>query len=374
MKIGILGAGQLGRMLALAGYPLDLDFVFLDPATEACAAPLGEHLYAGYDDENALAEFCRQIDVATYEFENVPARTAEVVGARVPLLPAAVALTVGQDRLSEKTLFDSLKIPVPRYMPVATREALDIAARVVGLPAVLKTRRLGYDGKGQAVLRTPADLDAAWERLGTQPLILEAFVRFERELSCIAVRGKQGELAFYPVIENVHRDGILRIATPRVQDPLQAEAEDYARRVVEHLGYVGVLAFEFFVAAAPDGGGRLLANEIAPRVHNSGHWSIEGAECSQFENHLRAITGLPLGSTALRGHSAMVNYIGRAPTDADVAAIAGVHIHHYGKTPKPQRKVGHATVTAPDAATLQDRLARLQALVGAAEDEGAPTT
>lgn len=362
MKIGILGAGQLGRMLALAGYPLDLDFVFLDPATEACAAPLGEHLYAGYDDENALAEFCRQIDIATYEFENVPARTAEFVGGRVPLLPAPVALTVGQDRLSEKTLFDSLKIPVPRYMPVATREALDVAVRVVGLPAVLKTRRLGYDGKGQAVLRKPEDLDVAWEKLGKQPLILEAFVPFERELSCIVVRGKRGELAFYPVVENVHRDGILRVATPRLQDPLQAEAEDYARRVVEHLGYVGVLAFEFFVA-----GGHLLANEIAPRVHNSGHWSIEGAECSQFENHLRAITGLPLGSTALRGHSAMVNYIGRAPADADVAAIAGVHIHHYGKTPKPQRKVGHATITAPDAKTLQERVARLQTLVAAAE-------
>ncbi|MEQ1439223.1 5-(carboxyamino)imidazole ribonucleotide synthase [Fontimonas sp. SYSU GA230001] len=362
MKIGILGAGQLGRMLGLAGYPLDLDFVFLDPATEACAAPLGEHIYAPYDDEHALAEFCRQIDVATYEFENVPARTAEFVAARVPLLPAPVALTVGQDRLSEKTLFDSLKIPVPRYMPVATREALDVAVRVIGLPAVLKTRRLGYDGKGQAVLRTAQDLDAAWARLGQQPLILEAFVPFERELSCLAVRGKRGGLAFYPVVENVHRDGILRVATPRADDPLQAEAEDYARRVVEHLGYVGVLAFEFFVA-----GGHLLANEIAPRVHNSGHWTIEGAECSQFENHLRAITGLPLGSTAMRGPSAMVNYIGRAPADAAVAAIAGVHIHHYGKTPKPQRKVGHATVTANTESELSGRLSRLQALVLAAE-------
>lgn len=362
MKIGILGAGQLGRMLALAGYPLDFDFVFLDPATEACAAPLGEHLYAEYTDEHALAEFCAAVDVATYEFENVPAKTAEFVAARVPLLPAPIALTVGQDRLSEKSLFDSLKIPVPRYVPVATREALDIAVRAVGLPAVLKTRRLGYDGKGQAVLRRPEDLDAAWARLGTQPLILEAFVAFDRELSCLAVRGKQGELAFYPVVENVHRDGILRTAMPRQDDPMQAKAEDYARRVIEHLGYVGVLAFEFFVAQ-----GELFANEIAPRVHNSGHWTIEGAEVSQFENHLRAIAGLPLGSTALRGCSAMVNFIGQAPADAALAAIAGVHIHHYGKTPKPQRKVGHATVTANSAGELGDRLARLQALVQTSE-------
>lgn len=362
MKIGILGAGQLGRMLALAGYPLDFDFVFLDPATEACAAPLGEHLYAEYTDEHALAEFCAAVDIATYEFENVPARTAEFVAARVPLLPAPIALTVGQDRLSEKSLFDSLKVPVPRYVPVATREALDIAVRAVGLPAVLKTRRLGYDGKGQAVLRQPQDVDAAWARLGGQPLILEAFVPFEREISCLAVRGKQGELAFYPVVENVHRDGILRTATPRMDDPMQATAEDYARRVIEHLGYVGVLAFEFFVAR-----GQLFANEIAPRVHNSGHWTIEGAEVSQFENHLRAIAGLPLGSTALRGWSAMVNFIGSAPADAALAAIPGVHIHHYGKTPKPQRKVGHATVTANSESELADRVSRLQTLVAASE-------
>ncbi|PPE74977.1 5-(carboxyamino)imidazole ribonucleotide synthase [Solimonas fluminis] len=363
MKIGILGAGQLGRMLALAGYPLDFDFVFLDPATEACAAPLGEHIHADYQDERALAEFCVAVDIATYEFENVPAKTAEFVAGRIPLLPAPVALTVGQDRLSEKQLFDKLKIPVPRYMPVATREALELAVKNVGLPAVLKTRRLGYDGKGQAVLRKPEDLDAAWGRLGGQPLILEAFVPFQRELSCLAVRGKGGEMRFYPVVENVHRDGILRVAIPQASDPLQAEAEDYARRVVEHLGYVGVLAFEFFVAD-----GRLLANEIAPRVHNSGHWSIEGAVCSQFENHLRAIAGLPLGDTGLRGHSAMVNFIGDAPANEALAAIPGVHIHHYGKTPKPQRKVGHATVTAASAEELAQRVAIVSQLADSVGD------
>lgn len=362
MKIGILGAGQLGRMLALAGYPLDFDFVFLDPAHEACAAPLGEHIHAAYDDERALTELCVSVDRVTYEFENVPAKTAEFVAARKPLLPAPIALSVGQDRLSEKQLFDKLKIPVPRYMPVAAREALEIAVKNVGLPAVLKTRRLGYDGKGQVVLRNPEDLDAAWQALGTQPLILEAFVPFERELSCLVVRAASGEVRFYPVVENVHREGILRTATPRTGDALQDEAETYARRVVEHMGYVGVLAFEFFVAQ-----GRLLANEIAPRVHNSGHWSIEGAVCSQFENHLRAVAGLPLGSTALRGHSAMVNFIGNAPDNTALAAIPGVHIHHYGKAPKPQRKVGHATVTADTAEDLTRRLSDLQALVSAAE-------
>lgn len=362
MKIGILGAGQLGRMLALAGYPLNLDFVFLDPATEACAAPLGEHIHAAYEDEQALSEFCVSVDVATYEFENVPTKTAEFVASRIPLLPAPAALTAGQDRLSEKQLFDQLGIAVPRYVPVATREALEVAVKLTGLPAVLKTRRMGYDGKGQAVLRKPEDLDAAWAKLGGHPLILEAFVPFERELSCLAVRAQDGTMAFYPVVENVHRDGILRTATPRTNDPLQAQAEDYARRVAEHLGYVGVMAFEFFVSK-----GSLLANEIAPRVHNSGHWTIEGAVCSQFENHLRAIAGLPLGSTALRAPCVMVNFIGDAPRNADLALIPDLHIHHYGKTPKPQRKVGHATLLAESPAQLSERLSQLMPLVAASE-------
>lgn len=361
MIIGILGAGQLGRMLALAGYPLDFDFLFLDPAPEACAAPLGEHLHAEYSDEAALARFCAGCDVATYEFENVPASVAEFVGSRVPLLPGPQALAVAQDRLSEKRLFDQLGIPVPRYMPVAARQALEIAVKNVGLPAVLKTRRMGYDGKGQAVLRTPADLEAAWARLGGQPLILEAFVPFEREVSCLSVRGRDGAMRFYPLVENVHRDGILRISTPRMSDPLQGMAEAYARRVAERLDYVGVLAFEFFVAD-----GQLYGNEIAPRVHNSGHWSIEGAVCSQFENHLRAVAGLPLGSTAMRGPSAMVNFLGKAPPTAALAAIPGVHVHHYGKSPKPLRKVGHANLTASSEAELKSRVAQVLALANAA--------
>lgn len=358
MKIGILGAGQLGRMLALAGYPLDLDFVFLDPAAEACAAPLGAHIHADYGDEAALAAFCDQVDLATFEFENVPDAAANFVAARRPLFPGPRALTAGQDRLSEKALFVSLGIPVPTHAAVDSRAGLEAAAAITGLPAVLKTRRMGYDGKGQAVLRSAADFDMAWAALGGQPLILEAFVPFEREVSCLAVRARDGRMVFYPLVENVHRAGILRTATPTVNDPLQAEGEDYARRVAETLDYVGVLAFEFFVA-----NGRLVANEIAPRVHNSGHWTVEGAETSQFENHLRAIAGLPLGSTALRGASVMVNYIGLAPDLVAASRLEGVHTHLYGKTPKPQRKIGHATVTAPDRAALAARVAQLLAIL-----------
>jgi 5-(carboxyamino)imidazole ribonucleotide synthase len=360
VRIGILGAGQLGRMLALAGYRLDFEFVFLDPADEACAEPLGVQIRADYADRAALADFCGRIDVATYEFENVPAATAELVASKRPLFPHPRALTVGQDRLAEKQLFDALGIAVPKYAPVATREELDRGIAAVGLPAVLKTRRMGYDGKGQSVLRAAADIDAAWQRLGQQPLLLEAFVPFERELSCIGVRGRDGSTAFYPVAENAHRDGILRTSIPRVDDPLQAAAEDATRRVMEHLDYVGVLAFEFFVA-----GSRLLGNEIAPRVHNSGHWTIDGADCSQFENHLRAIAGLPLGSTRARGPCAMVNLIGVLPDLAAMARIPGVQVHLYGKQPKPARKIGHATITAASAAKLADALRALERLVGA---------
>jgi 5-(carboxyamino)imidazole ribonucleotide synthase len=359
MNIGVLGAGQLGRMLALAGYRLDFDFVFLDPAAEACAAPLGEHIHADFTDEAALARFCDSVELVTWEFENVPARAAEFVAARKPLLPHPRALAVGQDRLAEKQLFDRLGIAVPKYAPVATRTELDQALAAIRAPAVLKTRRLGYDGKGQAVLRSPSDADAAWAKLGGQPLLLEAFVPFEREISCIGVRGHDGRCAFYPVSENVHRDGILRTSLPRAGDPLQAAAEDATRKVMEALEYVGVMAFEFFVA-----GGRLLGNEIAPRVHNSGHWTIDGAQCSQFENHLRAIAGLPLGDTALRGPCAMVNFIGSVPEVAQLLRIPGLHLHLYGKLPKPARKIGHANLTAGSDADLRDALGQLNGLIG----------
>ncbi|MDB5985685.1 MAG: 5-(carboxyamino)imidazole ribonucleotide synthase [Nevskia sp.] len=347
-------------MLALAGYPLGLEFVFLDPAAEACASPLGAHLHADYVDQAALTTFVQQIDVATYEFENVPVLAADFVAARIPLRPAPKALTAGQDRLGEKQLFQQLGIPVPRYAPANSLAELQQAAEHTGLPAVLKTRRMGYDGKGQARLRGAADFDEAWRALGAQALILEAFVPFEREVSCLGVRALDGSVAFYPLVENVHRDGILRTSRPRANDPLQAEAERHLRRLMEHLDYVGVLAFEFFVVD-----GQLLANEIAPRVHNSGHWTIEGAETSQFENHLRAITGLPLGSTRLRGASLMLNFIGELPPLRHLAAIENLHVHQYGKTPKPLRKVGHATLTAPSTVALDAAIPPLQAALAA---------
>jgi len=358
VKIGILGAGQLGRMLALSGYPLGFEFTFLDPSAEACAGSLGEHLCASYDDPRALQALCDRCELITYEFENVPAAAAEFVAQRRPLFPSVAALTVGQDRLSEKQLFASLGVPVPRFAPVGTLDELRAAATSIGLPSVLKTRRLGYDGKGQAVLRSATDLEPAWQRLGDQPLILESFVPFEREVAMLVARGRKGQVAFYPVVETTHRDGILRTARPRAKDPLQDQAQAYVRSVVDRLDYVGVLAFEFFVHS-----GSLLGNEIAPRVHNSGHWTIEGSHCSQFENHLRAIAGLPLGDPSLRAPCAMVNFIGSAPALGTLASLPGVHAHLYGKAAKPQRKIGHATLLAESDGQLGERLAALTALV-----------
>lgn len=346
-------------MLALAGYPLGLEFIFLDPAVEACAAALGTHLVAEYSNRDALQSFCDRIDVATYEFENVPVAAAEFVAQRVPLRPGVLALSAGQDRLSEKQLFESLGIPVPKYAAAGSRDEFHAAVHRVGLPAVLKTRRLGYDGKGQAVIRKPSDIEVAWARLGNgQLLILESFVDFERELSCIGVRGLDGKTVFYPVIENVHRDGILYSAQPRAADTMQGLAEGYVTKVMERLDYVGVLAFEFFVS-----GNQLLANEIAPRVHNSGHWSIEGADCSQFENHLRAICNLPLGHPGLRGASLMLNCIGAEPKPVTLLRHPGVHLHRYGKTPKPQRKLAHVTLTAANTAALATLTRKVEQLI-----------
>lgn len=358
-RIGILGAGQLGRMLALAGRPLGLDFIFLDPAEDACAAPLGRQLRAAYDDRPVLEAFADAVSVATFEFENVPLDTARQVATRTRLAPGVAALELGQDRLNEKSAFLRLGIPVPRFAAVDSRADLDAAAADIGLPLVLKTRRMGYDGKGQAVLRTAADVEAGWQRLGGQALIVEALVPFQREVSLISVRGHDGQTRHYPLVENLHRDGILRLSIPRPGDPLQAEAEALASKLLVELDYVGVMAFEFF-----EHDGHLYANEIAPRVHNSGHWSIEGAVCSQFENHLRAVIGLPLGDTSAQGHSAMLNLIGDAPPLADMLAIPGAHPHLYGKAAKPQRKIGHLTLTAGDDATLMRRLHRAAALIG----------
>jgi 5-(carboxyamino)imidazole ribonucleotide synthase len=360
VRIGVLGGGQLGRMLALAGIPLGHTFVFLEPGGEAVRG-LGEVITASADDTAALARLVSQVDIVTYEFENVPVSAAHFVGARRPVHPPPDALGVSQDRLVEKRFFRELGIPTPGFVPVDKRPALDQAVATLGLPAVLKTRRLGYDGKGQRLLRAPVDLGPAWTALGDVPLVVEAFVPFERELAILAVRAKDGEVAFYPLVENVHRGGILRRSlapAPDLPPALQRKAEDYARRVLERLRYVGVLAIELFQV-----GEELLANEMAPRVHNSGHWTIDGAETSQFENHLRAITGMPLGSTAVRGAVGMVNLIGTLPDVTSILAIPAAHLHLYGKAPKPGRKLGHVTLVGSTQAAMADDLAAIERLV-----------
>lgn len=358
MKIGVIGGGQLGRMLALAGTPLDMNFVFLDPAADACAAALGEHLLAGYDDPDALRRMAESVDLVTFEFENVPAETVAFLSKYVPVYPAAESLRIARDRWFEKSMFKELGIPTPEFADIQSQADLDAAAAAIGLPAVLKTRTMGYDGKGQKVLRQPADVAGAFAELGSVPCILEGFVSFTGEVSLVAVRGRDGETRFYPLSHNTHVGGVLNLSIAGTNHPLQALAEDYVTRVLEKLDYVGVLAFEFFEV---DGG--LKANEIAPRVHNSGHWTIEGAECSQFENHLRAVAGLPLGSTAKVGESAMLNFLGSVPPTAEVLRVADCHLHHYGKAFKPGRKVGHATLRCQDAAALQARIAEVRALI-----------
>lgn len=365
ITVGILGGGQLARMMALAGAPLGLRFLVMDSAADACAAQFVPLLGADYRDEDALAEFARRVDVVTFDFENVPAESAEWLAARVPVFPNPRALAVAQDRLAEKSLFRELGIGVPAFAAVETRADLDRAAREVGLPAILKTRRLGYDGKGQFRIRSEADLDAAWAALAAQAdrvgLILEAFVPFDREVSVVAVRGRDGEFRAYPLTENWHESGILSasLAPASAEASLHESALMAARRVAEALDYVGVFALELFVRD-----GQLLANEMAPRVHNSGHWTIEGAEVSQFENHLRAVLGLPLGNTASRGVSCMLNWIGELPDRNQALNIPGLHWHDYGKSPRAGRKVGHATITANDRAELRRRLKLAAELLG----------
>lgn len=354
MTVGILGGGQLGRMLALAGLPLGLRFRFLDPAREAAVDELGERVIGEYEDYAALADFVRGLDCVTYEFENVPGLTARWLADRLPVFPAPEALEVAQDRVREKTFFADLGVPVPRALAVGDRRDLDAAVEKTGLPAVLKTRRFGYDGKGQHILRTPADMELAWARLGGRPLIAEQLIAFDREVSIIAVRGRDGSAAFYPLVENHHRDGILHWSiapAPGLTPELQCKAEVYARRAMDALGYVGVMAIEFF-----EHRGELLVNEMAPRVHNSGHWTIEGAVTSQFENHLRAGLGWPLGDTRVLGWAAMINLIGTVPEPPELLAVPGSHLHYYGKTARPGRKLGHVTVLAEDSATLRERV------------------
>ena len=373
--VGILGGGQLARMMALSGAPLGLRFRVLDNVADACAGQFAPMIVGDYTDRDALAEFAAQVDVATFDFENVPAESAQWLSERVPVFPNPRALAVAQDRLAEKTLFRELGIPVPEFAAVSDRAGLDAALAAVGTPCILKTRRLGYDGKGQFRIRSLADADAAWEALGAQAgkvgLIVEAFVPFERELSVVAVRGRDGEFRTWPLTWNWHVDGVLSasLAPARVEPALADTAIAHARRLAERLDYVGVFALELFCRD-----GVLLANELAPRVHNSGHWTLEGAETSQFQNHLRAVLGLPLGSTAMLGHACMLNWIGAMPEAGPVLAEPGGHWHDYGKEPRAGRKVGHATVRADNALELAAALERIGQALGRQDQVAPPIT
>ena len=359
MTIGILGGGQLGYMLALAGYPLDFHFRFLDPSPQAPVGRIASRVTAEYTDFEALQKFAHGLALVTYEFENVPVEAARFLQTLVPVYPSTQALEIAQDRRSEKLLFQKLGIPTTEFAAINSADELDNAVQKIGLPAVLKTCRLGYDGKGQWVLRTGEDVERVRKEIPSAPLILEKFVKFSRELSILAVRARDGATSFYPLVENHHRGGILRLSlapAPNLVGSLQQEAENASRRILESLDYVGVLAIELFECD-----GRLLANEMAPRVHNSGHWTIEGAVTSQFENHLRAVSFLPLGVTRTLGFSAMLNLIGEFPDANELLALPDAHLHLYGKSPRPGRKVGHVTLRADSRDELEQRLRQLPA-------------
>jgi 5-(carboxyamino)imidazole ribonucleotide synthase len=340
VRVGIVGAGQLGRMLALAGYPLGLRCLFLDRGADAPGAQVAPILVGDLEDPLRLAELAAGSDVVTFDWENISGSALEPLERITRIRPPRPALEVAQDRVSEKALFAKLKIPVAEHAAIETKQELTAAARKIGLPGVLKTRRLGYDGKGQYVLKEPAHIDAAWDAIGGAGLIYEKFQSFSRELSIVGARAANGKTLFYPLSANVHGGGILRYSVaPFANAQLERSARLYLRRVMNELAYVGVLAIEFFVVR-----GRLVANEMAPRVHNSGHWTIEGCVTSQFENHLRAICDLPLGSTRALGHTAMINFLGKMPDRNRLLATDGLAFHDYGKQARPGRKLGHCTI------------------------------
>ncbi|MWJ27548.1 5-(carboxyamino)imidazole ribonucleotide synthase [Halomonas sp. ZH2S] len=359
MNIGILGAGQLGRMLALAGYPLGNRFTFLD-TTGNPSVGIGEVIV---DPENTQLEtFLDQVDLVTYEFEHLPVELVREIEARKPVYPSSRAIAVCQNRVEEKTLFERLGIPTPAYRVVESAEQLKAAALELGCPVVAKSVTEGYDGKGQAVLKTPEQAEQAWAEIKHSKLIVEAFVDFVREVSMIAVRGRDGDVVFYPMAENVHVDGILRYSLaplPDLDEGVQQTADSYILSLLDELDYVGVLALELF--QTPDGG--LLANEMAPRVHNSGHWTQNGAVTSQFENHLRAIQGLPLGQTAALAPTCMVNVIGREGDSADILALPDAHLHRYDKSERLGRKLAHINLVAPTHGELLEKVRRCAALL-----------
>jgi 5-(carboxyamino)imidazole ribonucleotide synthase len=361
MRIGIIGGGQLARMLALAAAPLGVRVHALDPAVDACAGEVAPLEVAAFDDLVALHRFADLCSAITFDFENVSAAALGELAAVRPVRPNPLALATAQDRGAEKALFGRIDTAVAPFAIIDQSQQLAAAAGTVKFPAILKTRRFGYDGKGQISVADASLLQDAYTRLGDAPCVLESRVCFQRELSLLAVRALDGEIRCYPLVENIHVNGILSVtlAPADVSPALVAQAERCARRVAEALDYVGVLAIEFF-----DVNGQLVANEMAPRVHNSGHWTIEGAVTSQFENHVRAVAGLPLGDTSALGQSCMLNWIGDLPERNRALEVPGLHWHDYGKSARAGRKVGHATITAPDRAVLVKRLRQTAEYLG----------
>jgi 5-(carboxyamino)imidazole ribonucleotide synthase len=357
MRIGIIGAGQLGQMLGFAARKLGHECYFLDPSDAPPAAKAGPVVQAPFDDRVALSVLAEKCDVLTYEFENVPVAALADIASETPIYPPLDALRLAQDRLTEKRLFEELGIPLPKYHAVNSASDLSDAADTIGLPLVVKTRRFGYDGKGQFVLRDSEQIETAWEELGGGDLIAEQWVNFDYEVSAIGVRSTKGEVASYCLTQNEHAGGILRTSrAPVDSDDLADKAGAYMEKMLNHLDYVGVLALELFVV-----GNELLANEFAPRVHNSGHWTIEGAETSQFSNHILAVAGENPGSTANIGHAGMVNLIGHIPEAA--RQLQDVALHDYGKSERPDRKLGHITVVADSADDRNTHVGRIGQIV-----------
>ena len=357
--IGILGGGQLARMIALAAHPLGLRCRVLDPAPDPPAAAVAEHIRGDFDDTAALARFADGLEVATCEIEHLPDVALETVAAAVDVRPRVGAIQVARDRLVEKTFLREAGIPTTRFAAIDGSADLADAIERLGLPLVLKTRTAGYDGRGQVVAHSRAQAAEALWNLGPQGLIAEAWVAFDRELSVVAARSHCGEFALYPVAENRHAEGILRwtlAPAPRAGVALVDSADAIARQLVLALDYVGVLVVELFQV-----GERLLVNEIAPRVHNSAHWTIEGSETSQFENHLRAVLGLPLGATTATSNWVLFNLLGDSPDLGRLLELRGAHVHLYGKAPRPGRKIGHVNCRADDPQAARPRL---EALLG----------
>ena len=340
LNVGIVGAGQLGRMLALAGYPLGVRCLFLDRSARSPGAQVASTLIGDLEDAALLAELAARSDVVTFDWENISGSVLQPLESVTKVRPPRAALEISQDRLAEKRLFTKLRIPVAAHAAVDSFKDLVSAARKIGLPGILKTRRLGYDGKGQFVLREISHIEEAWQAIGGTGLIYEKFQAFSREVSLVSVRSAAGDVVFYPLSANTHSEGILRYSVaPFTNISLERTAQRYLKLIMNELKYIGVLTVEFFVVD-----GKLVANEMAPRVHNSGHWTIEGCITSQFENHLRAICDMPLGSTRPLGHAAMINFLGKMPDRERLLAIEGLAFHDYGKEPRPGRKIGHCTI------------------------------